>query len=222
VGSCDICGVRGLKPQQGLSRRIPILIDFQMGGTTVTLCENCTARLRRRDAPQNFPEQLRPRAWRILEEMSRREAAEGSGRSFGNDMLSISEVARDLGVTEWTIRRWVRQGTLRKVRLAGKVWIPAEDVAKLKERETRREWLNTAEAASLAEVPLRTLWEWLRNGSLRGKMENYRYRIHYRELCLFCAGKLRRMDLVGRILEYAGRAEEAETWRGITDTEGGR
>jgi len=47
-------------------------------------------------------------------------------RAFG-----IKEAARLLSVSTWSIRRWIRQGKIRSVRLGKRVLVPASEVDRL-------------------------------------------------------------------------------------------
>ncbi|GIV18995.1 MAG: hypothetical protein KatS3mg023_0746 [Armatimonadota bacterium] len=46
-------------------------------------------------------------------------------------LLTISACARTLGVSRWTVRRWVAFGEVRAVRIAGRVRIPEGEVRRL-------------------------------------------------------------------------------------------
>lgn len=45
--------------------------------------------------------------------------------------MTVQDVARICGVTERTVRRWLREGRLPATRLAGRVWIPRHAVQEL-------------------------------------------------------------------------------------------
>jgi len=53
--------------------------------------------------------------------------------STSGRLLNLAEVAEELAVSYWTIRRWTREGRIRFVRLpGGTLRIPPEEVARLK------------------------------------------------------------------------------------------
>jgi len=69
-------------------------------------------------------------------------------------MRSVAEAARECGVTEGTVRRWIAEGAVSAIEIGGHPMVNAAEVATVRDRrgEPRgdRRWRRTLGAANLA------------------------------------------------------------------------
>jgi excisionase family DNA binding protein len=82
-----------------------------------------------------------------------------------NEILTVEEVAKILGIHQHTVRKYIKQGVIKGFSKVGAFLIPATEVEKFK--KIKKEWLTMEEVQKKLGVSRTTVWSWVKQGILK-------------------------------------------------------